>query len=383
MRLKKIAGKNKITLIIITLFIITAISFTAYIYGHDKLVGENPIDGLNEHRSHIIVKGENYSLNYEQEKEYEEEQTKKEDYIKEQAVKRESEKKGFTPKPGKGKPTGNGQNQGGGRDQGEGEGGGNTGGEEEKSRLPVITTSLREGYEVSGSMLAFTVSAVDYKGYRIRRGNFDVKVNGIKIYSAGTDYQGTYRSNVNSGSNTVMITVHDDKGHTAVKTYTVTADQEAPPKAGGTVTVTVEARTVGLGYLISSSNVEFYEGENVAYVIKRALEKNGFTARTQSNPNYGMYIAGIGKPGITNGAVIPKKIQDKLDKEGASAMGISADSLGEGDFYGRSGWVFLYNNWYIDRGTSSIDLSDGDEIYMAFTTHFGYEYDGTWFYGKW
>ena len=54
----------------------------------------------------------------------------------------------------------------------------------------------------------------------------------------------------------------------------------------GTATVSVEATTVGLGYLIPPTQVTIYEGVNAVYTLTELLNQNGFQY------NYGGDAAG-------------------------------------------------------------------------------------------
>ena len=183
-------------------------------------------------------------------------------------------------------------------------------------------------------------------------------------------------------ANIIVITVTDTQGNQAIKTVTVRTDPSGEKPVGGKVTILVEARTLGLGYLINET-VDFYKGESIPYVVDRAIAAAGCTYSHTGSMSSGWYLSGIKKPGITNGWHIPDPIAERLDSEGCTETGHDANSLSEKDFYKDSGWVFLYNGEFPGTGMSDFTLQDGDTVTIAFTTSYGNEYNGEWFNGDW
>ncbi|MEE0740807.1 MAG: DUF4430 domain-containing protein [Emergencia sp.] len=365
-------------------------------------VGENPIQGINEDRSQILVSGENYALNSDQEEKYEEEQEKKKEQRQEQEQRgaennfqQRLEEKVQESESGKnvngeieGNQPGNGENG-----SGNGESGGDKppeplpepGGEEENTKTPVIITSLSDGQTVEGLRLVFTVEGKDYRGNRIESFNFDVKVNGIKVYSAGQNtYERTYRGELSDGANEIVITIKDDEGNAVTNYYKVYANKDGQMEEGGTVTVTMDTSVLGLGIKFIDT-ATFYEGDNVSDVILRAIENNGYdyVGGLTGTAAVGWYLSEVTGAGITDGYKIPDPILQKLEEYGATKQGHERDSLGEMDFYKNSGWMYRYNGELLMSGMSNINVCDGDEIHLYFTLNLGYEYDGTWFNGSW
>ena len=280
---------------------------------------------------------------------------------------------------GEGTTPGGGSGTGGGDGQGTGEGGDNTGGEVDVSKLPTIICSLTDGEEISGKMISFTVKGISYRNEVISSFYYTVTLNGNKLYSSGTQNGNTsYRTtdNVNNGNNVVTVTVRDEEGNTATKTYTVIMNTEEEGEIGGTIHVSVSAETLGLGTILSQT-VTFYEGENLAYVIDRAFSQAGISYSSTGALDYGFYLNRVYKTGITNGYHIPDSLMTKIEELGMWNGGYNPDSLGEFDFARYSGWIYLYNG-AMTGGFSTVPAEDGDVVQMKFTLHMGNEFDGSW-----
>lgn len=411
--LKEKWRKYRFSIMAVLLFgICLAAGYSVIAQGADA-VGENPINGVNEERSQILISGENYALNSDQEQRYEEEKERKKAQIEEQKQQGE-ENRAQQRLDAKVQETVSGEKTGGGTegnnsgsgengrgDGGTGQGAGDSGGdvppagepdnpmpdpdeEEDTSKLPLIITSLSDGQTVEGLRLVFTVEGRDYQGNRIASFNFDVKVNGMKIYSSGQNtYERTYRGELADGANEIEITIKDDEGNAVTNYYKVYANKGGQMEEGGTVTVTMDTGVLGLGIKFVDTST-FYRGDNVSDVIVRALKKNGYDY--QAGPTggnaYGFYLSRVTGSGITAGYKIPEPILEKLEEYGATDQKHYQDSLGQEDFYKDSGWMYFYNGALLG-GMSNYNVEDGDEIHLFFTLYLGYEYDGTWFNGSW
>ncbi|MCU6762626.1 Uncharacterised protein [uncultured Roseburia sp.] len=411
------AGFRKKILLPVTLAgIAAALIFTAVFLSTRQAAPDvNPIQGVNDGRSRVFVTGEGYSLNYEQEQEYIKEKQQKEKQI-EQEIKQKPEQKKFSqakatkapqnqavtnrkdaepndlekPAGNNGKDTETESEQqpdtespdepeqpGGSKDEGSGdeenpgdEGGGtNTDedGDDQTSKIPVITCNLKDGKEISGDEVTVTVKVQDYKKNYLSSFYVDVLVNGNKVTSSGTtNHVITYRcQELKDGSNEIVIKARDQEGNTAEKRYTVIADADAEKKKGGTVTFTMHANQLGLGTLVHKT-AEFYVGESMADVINRECEAAGYQVVSGKSPAQGFYISRIKKKGITDGWSISQEKLDQLGITDTSDLVYQKDSLGEKDFYKDSGWLYSVNGEYLD-GMSAVTVYDGDEIVFFFS----------------
>ena len=404
--------RKKILLPVTLAGIAAALIFTAVFLSTRQAAPDvNPIQGINDGRSRVLVTGEGYSLNYEQEQEYVKAEKQKEKQI-EQEIKQKPEQKKFsqakatkapqnqvvTNRPDA-KPADNGskntdtgeeseqkpdtdnsdepEQPGGSEDGGSGDeekpgddgGGTNTDedGDDQTSKIPVITCNLKDGKEISGDEVTVTVKVQDYKKNYLSSFYVDVLVNGNKVTSSGTtNHVITYRcQELKDGSNEIVIKARDQEGNTVEKHYTVIADTDAEKKKGGTVTFTMHANQLGLGTLVHKT-AEFYVGESMADVINRECEAAGYRVESEKSPAQGYYISRIKKKGITDGWNISQEKLDQLGISDTSDLVYQKDSLGEKDFYKDSGWLYSVNGEYLD-GMSAVTVYDGDEIVFFFS----------------
>ena len=91
------------------------------------------------------------------------------------------------------------------------------------------------------------------------------------------------------------------------------------------------------GVILSTSRIEFSEGETVFEVLKRACSRAGIQLEYSWTPLYNSYYI----EGINN--------------------------LYEFDCGNESGWMYKVNGWFPNYGCSSYDLEDGDTIVWCYT----------------
>ena len=439
MKVKNFIRKNRLWLFPAAGIFLAVVLCMAYLSAQEPEIGADPVRNLNTNRSQIYVTGENYSLNYEQEQEYQKETQEKEIQIKQEkkteiqdeieAVPAEEgkdavlvgtdenadrsaaeaeaggglegqsdtgtdsglggsgEKDNSVDTSDKTEPDDELPGGGDGEQEGEDGPGGSVGGEEDESKKPLIECSLQNGQEISGSFFEFTVKATDYKKNVLSAFYIHVYLNGNVLTSSGTSngnvsYIVDEENPPSDGGNEILVTVTDQEGNTASKTYTVMVNTQGEQKVGGEMTITVEARTLGLGTFIHKT-VEFYEGETIPYVLDRVILDSGYQYERDKSLRQGFYLKSINKPGITDGWAIPAPILEKLEEENASTMGYDSGRLAEKHFYENSGWMYMWNGEILESGMSAVRVEDGDEIVIFFTLDFGKEYNGVWFSGSW
>lgn len=412
--IKERLKKNRISIMVLAAVIVAFAALSAIVAAWDEDVGDNPIVGVNEARSQLLISGQGYSLNDKQEEEYQEKQEILKEHIKEELTDETSAKSRIERSVAQAKENAlsqdqdefssqnNGSSEGieSGEDVGNnedaennGEGdqlpgtGENEGGEPtnpggvETSKNPTIITSLTDGQQVSGNALTFTVKAVSYKNVMLDSFDVQVYLNGQRMYSSGTDGRGfiSYRADglLNNGSNEISITATDEEGHTSTIIKQIEVDINGNRPIEGTISFSLEAPSLGLGTLYSV-NAEIYQGESTASFVDRVLRNAGFSIEHSGTTSYGYYLKRLSKPGLTSGWKINPTVKMHLDEINApETLNIMNNSLGEHDLYDPSGWVYSVNGSWPD-GMSAITLGDGDELRIVFTLYYGYEYDGTW-----
>ncbi len=385
--IKERLRKNRISIIIITAMIVMVAVIMSVAASWDEDVGDNPIIGVNQARSQLLMSGSGYSLNNQQEEEYKKKQEQLKEHIQDELKDETSVKSRMERFAADAKEDGNMISDSSGENTGSGSV--NTGQNEENKKdegedisfNPVIVTSLNDGQHVSGNALTFTVKAISYKNVVLDSFDIQVYLNGQRMYSSGTDSTGriSYRADglMVDGINEIIIKATDQDGHFTALTKRIDVDINGARPVAGTVTFTVEAPSIGLGTLYSAS-AEIYEGENTAAFVDRILRTAGFGIDHGGTTSYGYYLSRLYKSGITDGWNIHPSVKRHLDEiNAAETLKPDSGSLGEHDIYDAAGWMYCWNDTWPD-GMSSITLGDGDELRIVFSLYYGYEYNGTW-----
>ena len=235
---------------------------------------------------------------------------------------------------------------------------------------------LEDGIVLKSPDVITIVDARSWNNEQLYLNDYVFSVNGRVIASPCSQSGATFGYNTyltQEGANTITITATDKDGYTATRSWTVYYE-----KGDVTVTVSVEATTVGLGYLIPPTQVTVPGGTDVMSIVLDLLEKNGYTHTGGSD-----YLASIAKPGINNGYHIDPELMDLIITDGMDAFGAgrdpkpgSMDSLGEFDYYRWSGWMFSYNGRYPGYSMSACKPQDGAVIRLRYTLALGKDIGG-------
>lgn len=176
-----------------------------------------------------------------------------------------------------------------------------------------------------------------------------------------------------------------------------TDNKNSTPQAA----VSVEAFTIGCGYLVYPEMAEIRPGDTAADLVLRVIEENGYTAYfggSSKDSFYLAYIADGDAPtsrynGYKRGEkpASPKKldISPKIPGVISSALEDSSDYfrpedylenyqgyLGEFVISNGSGWMYSANNDYLQYGFDRILPKDGDVIRVQFTLAYGADIGG-------
>lgn len=254
-----------------------------------------------------------------------------------------------------------------------------------EDRQPTIIAQVEADGTVIGLTNGLTMKTPDlivlvdgrsYNGQQLYANNYTVSVNGTVVSApiSQSGYQfgyAAYLSNV--GANTITITATDGDGYAATRSWTVYYEN-----GDITVTVSVEATTVGLGYLVPPTEVTVPGGTDAWSIVEKVLTENGYGISGS-----GSYLSAIQRSGICNGWSIDPElmgriIEDNMDELGAGMdpRPYSMDSLGEFDFYRYSGWMYSYNGSYPGYGMNVCKPQDGSVIRVRYTLALGKDIGG-------
>ena len=235
---------------------------------------------------------------------------------------------------------------------------------------------LTDGLTMKTPDLIVLVDGRSCNGQQLYANNYTVSVNGTVVSApiSQSGYQFGYTAYLsNEGANTITITATDGDGYAATRSWTVYYEEGTV-----TVTVSVEATTVGLGYLVAPTEVTVPGGTDAWTVVQQVLTDNGYTVSGS-----GSYLAAIQCSGICDGWSIDPElmgriIEDNMDELGAGTdpRPYSMDSLGEFDFYRYSGWMYSYNGSYPGYGFNVCKPQDGSVIRVRYTLAMGKDIGG-------
>lgn len=254
-----------------------------------------------------------------------------------------------------------------------------------EDRQPTIIAQVEADGTVIGLTNGLTMKTPDlivlvdghsYTGKQLYSSNYTVSVNGMvvpaPVSQSGSKFgYSTYLSN--EGANTITITATDGDGYAATRSWTVYYEN-----GDITVTVSVEATTVGLGYLVPPTEVTVPGGTDAWSIVEKVLTENGYGISGS-----GSYLSAIQRSGICSGFFIDSELMelimaDGMDENGAGLdpQPFSMDSLGEFDFYRWSGWMYSYNGSYPGYGMNVCKPQDGSVIRVRYTLALGKDIGG-------
>lgn len=235
---------------------------------------------------------------------------------------------------------------------------------------------LTDGLTLKNPDIILLVDGRSYTGKQLYSSNYTVSVNGMvvpaPVSQSGSKFgYSTYLSN--EGANTITITATDADGYSATRSWTVYYEN-----GDITVTVSVEATTVGLGYLVSPTEVTVPGGTDAWSIVEKVLTENGYGISGS-----GSYLSALQRSGICSGFFIDPELMDLIVADGMDENGagldpqpFSMDSLGEFDFYRWSGWMYSYNGSYPGYGMNVCKPQDGSVIRVRYTLALGKDIGG-------
>lgn len=245
--------------------------------------------------------------------------------------------------------------------------------EEPVNQYPTVATDLTDGETVNASYRTFYVQAKDWYGNSISASALEITGNGQRLSSRGEPSDGifAYRLDLAEGANTIEIRATDEEGRcTTLPVFTIYKGSEEQQPAGS-VTISIEAGTIGLGTILPSTAIGFYQGEQLSSVLLRFLQTQGFDWRNDGDVSGGFYLKAIGRGGIAASAAIPQDLMDHLIAANCQLSEHDANWIGEFDFTMESGWLYFVNGEYMNVGMSAYFPADGDEIRLRFSLYSG------------
>ena len=270
------------------------------------------------------------------------------------------------------------------------------------AKEPTISTPFDSNTLLTSARATLDVYAKDAQGNKLPMSKVTVTVNG-EVASVNWDdhIKTSYNFVFVEGENTVVITATDGT-YTKVKTYTVICDLTKPT----TVTVSIEAFSVGLGYLVAPVDFElndqnlsdmaehygyesaeaFKEKLSMAHILDYVLYTYGLEMEYQGalestwNGFYMSSISGIPDTTIS----VPEELAEALEMNGYYIDEYVSDegTLCEFDITWGSGWMYTVNGAFPNIPFCDYVPQDGDVMRVQFTLAYGSDIGDWGFMGE-
>lgn len=265
---------------------------------------------------------------------------------------------------------------------------------------PQLKTTLRDGALQRGSRKTFDVWASNSAGQKIKS---IVELNGKELSPTWDDTEKTsYTLHfTEEGENLVTVKATSDGGQRTQLSYRINYQKANPGDYIGSAIFSIEAFTIGCGYLIAPVSVPIYEGETSAQQLIRLLHKNGLVGYYGGSVDSAFYLAYIADGTASNARY------NNYQKSGTASsprkLGISPSVpailrpylektmtfydpddyaknwtgyLGEFAITNGSGWMYCINNVFPNVGFADSFLGDGDVVRVQFTLGYGADIGG-------
>ena len=244
--------------------------------------------------------------------------------------------------------------------------------------IVTLETTLEDGITQRNSRMTFDIFAKDGDGNKLPANEVTVLLNGDPVsVNWDDDTKTSYTLHfTKEGENTVEI-----KAHKSSLTYTITYVKAEPGDVVGKAVFTVEALSLGGGYIIEPCYVDIIEGENAAQALARLLEERGFTYSNTGSLESGFYLSHIQGDALAGidptGDSIPQALREKLEEKNFDIQTRTDEtSLGEFDYTSASGWMYCLKNVFPNVGFADSYLSEGDVVRVQFTVAYGSDIGG-------
>ena len=256
---------------------------------------------------------------------------------------------------------------------------------------PKIITSFENGQVFTNSRATLDVFAKNTNGEKLSYSKVTVKVNGqVASINWDDNVKTSYNFVFQEGENLIEVTVVDGD-IIKTETYTVIYDVEK----AATITVSIEAFTVGLGYIVEPVNFSLDEANlsdmasyygyasveefelklSMAHILDYVLTLYGYEMSYQGSLEStwnGFYMSSISGLDITS-IYIQEELYEQLDMNGfyVDEEIYDPSTLCEFDYTWGSGWMYMINGSFPNIPFCDYVPQDGDVMRVQFTLSYG------------
>ncbi|WP_340085043.1 DUF4430 domain-containing protein [Siminovitchia sp. FSL H7-0308] len=246
----------------------------------------------------------------------------------------------------------------------------------------TITTSLEDRVTTKADKLTFDLWAKDSDGNKIEASHVKVTNNGNPVAVNWDDSEKTsYTLQLEVGENKVEIVV-DYNGKTYSAQYTLIREEAEDGDVIGSFTFSLEAFTIGLGYVIEPVQVDITKGRRASHELDALIKKYGYDydhTGTLENSFYLSYLLDGTNNIYKSPPAIPQVLKEALNGH-YDEENYHDGALGEFNFNSLSGWMYSVNNIFPNVGFADYYLSDGDVMRVQYTIALGRDIGGGWDY---
>lgn len=237
----------------------------------------------------------------------------------------------------------------------------------------TFKTDLVDGLVTKSDRLTFDLWAKDASGNKIEASQIEVLNNNQTVAINWDDEEKTsYTLHLEVGKNNIQI-----KSGTNELNYLITREYANDGDVIGHFTFSLDAFTLGLGYIIEPMQVPIIKGRTSAEELDEILHNSGFTYNSTGTINSGFYLSTIYKDNLFDKPVqIPDVLKQKLNGIYNETDYSLSTGLGEFDINFMSGWMYSVNNVFPNVGFSDKYLIDGDVMRVQFTLAYGQDIGG-------
>lgn len=253
---------------------------------------------------------------------------------------------------------------------------------EEMTSIVDFQTTLKNR-TTKADHLTFDIWAKDtYTGEKLNTKYVSVTNNAKKVAVNWDDSEKTsYTLDLAEGANNIEITIAYQNS-TVTKNYIITKEAANNGEIIGDFVFSMDAFTLGLGYLIEPERVTIEKGKNSAQTLDSVLTEHNFNYDYTGSLENNFYLSSISKTDqIFNSADVnvPDVLQDAFGSIDQSDF-TSENQLGEFDFTYASGWMYAVNNIFPNVGFADHYVQQGDVMRTQFTVAYGSDIGGGWGY---
>ncbi|MCC5909122.1 MAG: leucine-rich repeat protein [Clostridiaceae bacterium] len=244
--------------------------------------------------------------------------------------------------------------------------------------VPSIETNL-QSMTTKVDKITFDLWAKDSDGQKISTKDIKVTNNNQIVGVTWEDSEKiSYTANLNFGENEIVIEVNYG-GEKHRKTFTIEREVANDGEVIGEFVFSLEAFTVGLGYLIEPVIVDLHMGRNAAEELVEIIEAAGYEYENTGTVKSGFYLSQVldgSEKVYKTKPTIPEVLKEKLNGNYNETQYWEGE-LGEFAFNSMSGWMYAVNNTFPNVGFSDQYLLDEDVMRVQFTLALGNDIGGS------